>query len=715
MYVTDPEVPENMKEAEVLKVHFDAQAGYFYSIRVERDGNQQERQTVIERLRRKQHYVRPILSSSVPEEEWSTRASIREAIWNRMLSQNSSATTNLPTLCELVHVVISQIGVGKARGIGSSHYDMHRFVMAVEHRIDISSDMVAPVTGKNLWSLALALGLGLNTPGASPSSTVDHLRFDALPLIGKLTEYYKDRNIGDNHDLDCGAMAFLVVAGVSLGQYPPMPIHPLVLLIELASHVLKRVEEGKLTGGAAIACRALYEGVQRPFPATMDISTISVARANAFSSLIAVFSLHFPSTTSFVQLTFLPQLVRLALHDETIRKSLGDAAGSANLKALCKSLFDPEKRYVAFLLLDFLARREMPLQQNDHVAIANSTKYRLKSWIGGMEEEEAAIVEEDVFIVAEWVPPDIMDEIESWEDAGYEMEDEAVIVGRLLTWFCFLRFVDASTPVDFRNRPAFVSYLGKCGAANSILNLGVLHNEIINDQKRNVTPKLLEAGDLLLGECFRDVTQLATLSLFRTVEVLPSLSRRWWEDDCPKVYTSAVQLLVERHVAPAILRRELERIKRATTFGLMKVTASQTSREITATYEQDDFLLKVLITLPSAFPFRNAEVDCTKTLGIPQKRQKHWSLQITLMLNSQGGTLQDALMLWKDNVDKEFEGLEPCPVCYSVLSVKTHKLPCLECKICHNRFHLDCLSQWFRSSGKSQCVLCQSPWQGTRV
>merc|ERR1712194_948917 len=39
----------------------------------------------------------------------------------------------------------------------------------------------------------------------------------------------------------------------------------------------------------------------------------------------------------------------------------------------------------------------------------------------------------------------------------------------------------------------------------------------------------------------------------------------------------------------------------------------------------------------------------------------------------------DAL-LWKENVDKEFEGVEPCPVCYSVLHVKSHKLPNLECK-----------------------------------
>ena len=85
------------------------------------------------------------------------------------------------------------------------------------------------------------------------------------------------------------------------------------------------------------------------------------------------------------------------------------------------------------------------------------------------------------------------------------------------------------------------------------------------------------------------------------------------------------------------------------------------------------------------------------------------------MLNSQDGSILDALKLWKENVDKEFEGVEPCPVCYSVLSVKTHAMPNLECKTCHHRFHSACLYKWFHSSGKSQCVLCQQPWSGLKV
>ncbi len=125
--------------------------------------------------------------------------------------------------------------------------------------------------------------------------------------------------------------------------------------------------------------------------------------------------------------------------------------------------------------------------------------------------------------------------------------------------------------------------------------------------------------------------------------------------------------------------------------------------------------LSVVIRVPPTFPLRNVEVDCQKTLGVNEKRWRHWSLQIMRMLNGQDGSILDALLLWKQNVDKEFEGVEPCPICYSVVCVKTHAMPNLECKTCHNRFHSSCLYKWFHSSGKHQCPLCQQPWSATKV
>ena len=147
----------------------------------------------------------------------------------------------------------------------------------------------------------------------------------------------------------------------------------------------------------------------------------------------------------------------------------------------------------------------------------------------------------------------------------------------------------------------------------------------------------------------------------------------------------------------------------------MSVTGSCVSREVAATYVQDESTLSVIIKIPPTFPLRNAEVDCKKTLGIPENRWRRWALQISRMLNFEDGSIIDALMLWKENVEKEYDGVEPCPVCYSVLCVKTHTMPNLECKTCQNRFHSNCLYKWFQSSGKSQCVICQQPWSGTKV
>ena len=66
--------------------------------------------------------------------------------------------------------------------------------------------------------------------------------------------------------------------------------------------------------------------------------------------------------------------------------------------------------------------------------------------------------------------------------------------------------------------------------------------------------------------------------------------------------------------------------------------------------------------------------------------------------------------MWKQNVDQELHGVEPCPICYNTLHPKTLSLPTLTCPTCKNKFHNSCLYKWFQTSGKSKCVICQSPF-----
>ena len=350
--------------------------------------------------------------------------------------------------------------------------------------------------------------------------------------------------------------------------------------------------------------------------------------------------------------------------------------------------------------------------------IDDETATRLQSWQADLSEMEGEELADDVVAVGRLMPHRMMTDLESWiEDADFDetLANEDLVLARFSSWLIFLDVLQETTTSDPSTRGSFSSYVRCTGAIRFILNASLLFLPIDrNGVLRKTTEDVPTRSSIVTNESSFTASFLSQVLLFRTAEVLPTLTKQWWDDDCPKSLQAAVSEFVEKRVTPGTLRSELQRISR-TDLGDLSVTGSLVSREVTASYEQDECQLSVVISVPANFPLRNVEVDGRKTLGVPETRWKRWALQIRVILNNQDGNLLDALQLWKNNVDKEFEGVEPCPVCYSVLSVKTYELPTLECKTCHHRFHSSCLYTWFRTSGKSQCVLCQQPWSGTRV
>uniref|UniRef100_A0A8D2JPD7 E3 ubiquitin-protein ligase listerin n=1 Tax=Sciurus vulgaris TaxID=55149 RepID=A0A8D2JPD7_SCIVU len=67
----------------------------------------------------------------------------------------------------------------------------------------------------------------------------------------------------------------------------------------------------------------------------------------------------------------------------------------------------------------------------------------------------------------------------------------------------------------------------------------------------------------------------------------------------------------------------------------------------------------------------------------------------------------EGLALWKNNVDKRFEGVEDCMICFSVIHGFNYSLPKKACRTCKKKFHSACLYKWFTSSNKSTCPLCR--------
>ena len=733
-YIPDKEDSSVREQAKIVKVHRDMPSELYFTIKLSERGDQEpERQTVAERLRHQAFSPNQNLGivedsvdtqfvsgRDISSEEQARRQGIVNLVMQKIVMRFSTTWSGLTA--EILNIVISQCGVSKDRGIGSLHYEVFSILTAIQSHLkglldceERNGDEIV----SDLWKLSLALGFGCNTPASKWSLQLLH--FDPADSISSILTYYNEFGSGSGTEFDAAASAWLATSVSSL-EDNELRNQALSLMFRLSARLLGPDDRDKdqcfFRSNDFLALRAIHVAQEASSHIESGGSVVQEDEAVALAALVKAFASRWEGQESGNDpiWTTSPYFGSVVHSSFLNRPGLIGASCRQCANDLVRSIPCGLKRWYCLRFLFAYADAGIPLHDDPESSMNGITADYIRIWSRGLTSEEAEELEDDVCVAAQWLPDQLMNGIESWEHADQESEnvDDDKSVGRMVTWLALLRIVDEASTKDSFNRPALTSYANKCGAVDTILNTALSYANIGNDRKVKAGPvidseELWNHGDAL------ELSEIARLVMSRTVEVFPALSKHWWEMRCPKYFAQPVSDFVEMRVAPEILRRELERIKQTSSFGDMQVTGSNVSRECVARYVQDDFTLTVVIRLPPSFPFRSAEVDCSKTLGVPEKRWKRWSLQITLMLNNESGKVGDALMLWKENVDKEFEGVEPCPVCYSVLHVKTHKLPELECKTCHNRFHFDCLTQWFRSSGKNACVLCQQPWSGTRV
>jgi len=104
---------------------------------------------------------------------------------------------------------------------------------------------------------------------------------------------------------------------------------------------------------------------------------------------------------------------------------------------------------------------------------------------------------------------------------------------------------------------------------------------------------------------------------------------------------------------------------------------------------------------------RPISVECKRGVKISEMRVNKWKLMMRKLLTNHNFAIKDALVMLKKNIDKEFEGIEECPICYYVIHSATGALPKFACKNCKYLFHAACMQKWFSSSNKSVCPMCK--------
>ncbi|CAI5530699.1 unnamed protein product [Closterium sp. Naga37s-1] len=140
----------------------------------------------------------------------------------------------------------------------------------------------------------------------------------------------------------------------------------------------------------------------------------------------------------------------------------------------------------------------------------------------------------------------------------------------------------------------------------------------------------------------------------------------------------------------------------------LTVRTRRSAREVWAAYCKDEAKLELVIKLPDSYPLRGAAVESSKGAGVKEAEMRKWLLAANSFLLLGGGSVADAVVQWCECAEKKFEGVEDCPICYSVIHSSNGSLPRLQCRTCKHKFHPECLYQWFQSSHKSTCPLCQT-------
>lgn len=201
---------------------------------------------------------------------------------------------------------------------------------------------------------------------------------------------------------------------------------------------------------------------------------------------------------------------------------------------------------------------------------------------------------------------------------------------------------------------------------------------------------------------------VACLMFEEALETIPAVVRQWWRKQ-DRAFASFIDNFTKLFISPILCSKEIQNILNLDmNLENIVIRARSTSREIVAVYTMDDISIEMIIALPDNYPLGSINVRSEQRKGISSSISKKWLLQLNLFLQHQNGSIMDGLRLWKRNIDKKFEGVEECTICYCVVHGTNFQLPKIQCKICRKKFHSICLYKWFNESQNSSCPLCRN-------
>eukprot|EP00039_Didymoeca_costata_P009416 m.124628 g.124628 ORF g.124628 m.124628 type:complete len:1753 (-) comp14477_c0_seq4:842-6100(-) len=268
---------------------------------------------------------------------------------------------------------------------------------------------------------------------------------------------------------------------------------------------------------------------------------------------------------------------------------------------------------------------------------------------------------------------------------------------------------------DAPNRALFANTLQESiGALPLIFNCAVKRLALLKEKE----VELAVARDLYELEKWTGLDHVGVLGctfFFTALLTIPAITRTWFED-LGRGRSSEVSQFTSKYLSAHVVQEEISTVRAHQNGPVVEdensftVKVRSNTGEVVGTYTMEDIILELIVRLPAAHPLQPVEVECPTRVGVSSQQWRTWLLQMVTYLSNQNGSILDAFLLWKENVEKKFEGVEDCCICYSAIHASTYSLPDKHCRTCRNAFHAHCLYKWFHSSQQSTCPLCRNTW-----
>lgn len=241
-------------------------------------------------------------------------------------------------------------------------------------------------------------------------------------------------------------------------------------------------------------------------------------------------------------------------------------------------------------------------------------------------------------------------------------------------------------------------------------------NSPMSGQSTSLTDFLKGDLHMNLKRCRNEIELSAIRVYFSMARHMPVTVRKWYNNNSNKRLSNLVNEYTVKHISSVVCALEMETVQAKCQerddkdkLNNLTIKARLSSREVYAIYTRDEFKLELTIKLPINYPLGPVQIDGGKRVGVTDVKWRSWLLQLTLFLAHQNGPILDGIDLWRRNIDKRFEGVEKCMICFSILH-SNYQLPKKKCRTCSKVFHNLCLYKWFESSGNSTCPLCRNIW-----